>query len=121
MRIVIDCCLPNEWKEILDSSAHEAALRRDIGPSDPTDEAIMKWAAANDAIVLTQDRDFGELLATQGLTAPSIVQIRDESPTPEDLGSEVLAALQNYTAELGEGAIVTIQAGRARISLLPLS
>lgn len=82
---------------------------------------IMLWAAANDAIVLTQDRDFVEILAMNRLTAPSVIQIRDESPAPEDVGQQVLAVLAGYVAELEAGAIATIYAGRSRLSLLPLT
>lgn len=71
-------------------------------------------------MVLTQDLDFGSILATQGLTKPSVVQIRADSPAPEDVGVLVIHAIRSYAAELLAGAIVTVHTGYARIRVLPL-
>lgn len=59
------------------------------------------------------------LAATQG-EKPSVVQIRADDVSPDVIGPQVLAALQQMAAELQEGALVTIDTNRTRIRVLPL-
>lgn len=121
MRIVIDCCLTKDWKPVLNAAGYECVHWSSIGQVTAPDFEIARWAALNDHVVLTQDLDYGAILATQGLDKPSVVQIRSESPLPEDVGDIVLQALKTYQAELISGAIATVHPGHARIRLLPLS
>lgn len=120
MRILIDCCLTTDWETFLKEAGFDALHWRKVGAADAADDQIVEWAANNDAIVLTQDLDFGSILATQGLTKPSVVQIRSDSPAPEDVGALVTQTIATYADELGAGAIVTVHTGYSKIRVLPL-
>jgi predicted nuclease of predicted toxin-antitoxin system len=76
MKLVIDMNLSPDWAPALRAIDIEAVHWTTIGPDGASDEAIMAWARANDAIVLTRDLDFGAMLTIQGLTAPSVIQLR---------------------------------------------
>jgi predicted nuclease of predicted toxin-antitoxin system len=80
----------------------------------------MQYARENDCVVLTHDLDFGDILAATGGTKPSVVQIRSGGMDVADLGALVTKALAHCAEELDAGALVTIDASRARIRLLPL-
>jgi predicted nuclease of predicted toxin-antitoxin system len=83
-------------------------------------EQIMAWAIGADAVVLTHDLDFGEILAFTRDTKPSVVQIRAEDVNPDKIGKHVVSALNRLRPELTAGAIVSVDPSRARLRLLPL-
>ena len=87
---------------------------------DAPDAEIMHHAATNDMIVLTQDLDFGAILATSLENKPSVVQIRADDTSPGRIGAVVIEALRKAETELAEDALVTIEPGRRRLTLLPL-
>ena len=71
-------------------------------------------------IVMTQDLDFGALLAASGNSGPSVVQIRAGDTSPESIGQEVLTALRQLSDELEKGALVTVDIERLRVRMLPI-
>jgi predicted nuclease of predicted toxin-antitoxin system len=64
--------------------------------------------------------DFGAMLALTHATGPSVLQVRGQSILPEDLGSVVVAALRQHDAALAAGALVVVDARKARVRMLPL-
>ena len=80
----------------------------------------MEWAAESDAIVLTQDLDFGELLAANALRGPSGVIISGNSVSPQAISATVLLAIKIFSDELARGALLRVEPGRARVRLLPI-
>jgi predicted nuclease of predicted toxin-antitoxin system len=80
----------------------------------------MEFARSNDMIVVTHDLDFGHMLAASHGKRPSVVQIRAEDVRPASIGFQVIAALTQMAADLESGALMTFDAGRARIRFLPL-
>jgi predicted nuclease of predicted toxin-antitoxin system len=80
----------------------------------------MNWALANDHIVFTHDLDFGAILAATQANAPSVIQVRTQDVMPSHLETVIVAAMQQYEAELDAGALVIVNEGRLRVRLLPL-
>jgi predicted nuclease of predicted toxin-antitoxin system len=80
----------------------------------------MQWAAEHRCIVLTCDLDFGALLAATQRREPSVVQIRSDRLAPGAIGSTVLAAIRHCAVDLQSGALLSIEAGRGRLRVLPL-
>lgn len=83
----------------------------------PRDHAI---CACHQSVVLTHDLDFGDILAATGGAKPSVVQIRASGLGVERIGQQVIAALALCAEELDAGALVTVDATRTRVRLLPL-
>lgn len=54
---------------------HEAEHVTDIGPGDTTDRALWNYALANNAVIVTKDEDFANMIARGG-EAPSVVWVR---------------------------------------------
>ena len=73
----------------------------------------MTYAAANEFVVLTNDLDFGSILAVTHGHKPSVVQIRAMDVSPDVIGRQVTIAPCQMAAELVEGALITIDPDRA--------
>ena len=71
--------------------------------------------------MLTNDLDFGSILAAAGSSGPSVIQIRAADLRPSSLGEVVLLAIERVGDELARGALVTVEPGRTRLRVLPLS
>ena len=80
----------------------------------------MNYAAERDYIVVTHDLDFSAMLAATQRTKPSVVQIRSDNLSPTVVGDSLIAALRQMASELAAGALLTVDPGRTRLSLLPL-
>jgi len=93
----------------------------DVGRTDAPDSEIMAYAAEHDYVVVTHDLDFGAILATTHGTKPSVVQVRADNLSFAAIGEPVLAALRQMASELAAGALLTVDPGRTRLNLLPLS
>lgn len=63
-----------------------------------------------------------EYLASLGgiFDRPAPRGCRADQLTPEAIGVQVLTALRQFTHELAQGVLLTVEPGRARASLLPL-
>ncbi|MGZ6869656.1 MAG: DUF5615 family PIN-like protein [Frankiaceae bacterium] len=121
MRFLIDMNLSPKWVEFLTNADHEATHWVDIGAPDAPDQEVLAYASSRSLVILTQDLDFGTLLAVGGLSTPSVIQFRAQAVLPNDIGSQLLAALAAADPYLIEGALVTVESGTQRITVLPLS
>ncbi len=70
--------------------------------------------------MLTHDLDFSAILAATHGDKPSVVQIRSEDVSPDVIGGLVIDALRQMSAELDEGALLTVDPNRTRLRVLPL-
>jgi predicted nuclease of predicted toxin-antitoxin system len=120
MKILVDMNLSPDWVNFLGVAGHEAIHWSKIGSRSATDTELMAWAAENGYVVLTADLDFGAILAATKGTGPSVVQVRNDILTPGAIGGIVISALRQARQELIEGALISIDASRARLRVLPL-
>ncbi len=120
MRLLVDMNLSPRWINVLTHAGFEAAHWSAIGAMNAPDSEIMAYACANDCVVLTHDLDFGAILAATHGDKPSVVQIRAEDVSPDVIGKQVIIALGQMSAELEEGALLTVDPNRTRLRLLPL-
>jgi predicted nuclease of predicted toxin-antitoxin system len=71
--------------------------------------------------VVTADLDFSAILAALQTGKPSVIQIRSGLLTPEAIGPKVVETLRALAGDLSSGALVSINAERARLRVLPLT
>lgn len=71
-------------------------------------------------VILTSDLDFGTILAVTHGEKPSVVQLRSDNLSHENIGKQVIDALRQLTVELEGGALVTVDTERTRLRILPL-
>ena len=120
MKVVIDMNLSPRWVKMLTDAGFEARHWSNCGSPDAPDSEIMAFAAADNYVVLTHDLDFGAILASTQGKKPSVIQIRADDVSPENLGALVTAAFRQASSELEIGALLSIDAKRTRMSILPL-
>ena len=84
------------------------------------DRKIIVHAREEGWVILTQDLDFGTILAVSNGERPSVVQIRSEDVSPEAAAQVVASTIRQLSAELEEGALVTLDPRQTRVRYLPL-
>ncbi|MCX6590803.1 MAG: DUF5615 family PIN-like protein [Acidobacteria bacterium] len=121
MRFVIDMNLTPRWAGFLLAAGHEAWHWSQVGPATATDEHICAWARSMDAVVLTNDLDFPQILAHTRESGPSVILLRGEPLTPEVRGASLRLVIENRREMIEQGAIATITwDGQIRVRVLPL-
>jgi predicted nuclease of predicted toxin-antitoxin system len=120
VKFVVDMNLSPRLILLLCGKGFTAAHWTTIGQADAPDAVIMAHAREHGLIILTQDLDFGAILAVTRDVAPSVVQIRSGNTDPDQIGNLVVAALRQTEQDLRRGALLTIDIARSRLNLLPL-
>lgn len=120
MKLLVDMNLSPRWCGYLQSGGLEAKHWSELGAANTSDVEIMAYARAHGYVVLTHDLDFGAVLAATGGLGPSVVQLRARDISPDAIGMNVLTALRQSAVDLNLGALLTIEADRSRLRLLPL-
>ncbi len=121
MKLLLDMNLSPSWVQFLANAKIEAVHWSTIGVHSATDAEIFQHAASHGLIIVTNDLDFGSILAHTHQTGPSVVQVRTQDPTPNAVGTLVLQALTQFQMELKAGAILTILLKGPKVRLLPLA
>lgn len=80
----------------------------------------MQTAQDRGAVVLTNDLDFGAMLASSGAEGPSVIQIRAADLRPQALAPILVETIQPQSSELTSGVLVTLESARKRVRLLAL-
>lgn len=116
MRLLIDSCVWKPAGEALAADGHDVAFIADLA-SDPGDDAIMARAIDEQRVLITQDKDFGELAVRGALSHFGILRLVGFSSRRQ--AGVCRLALAHYESELAQGAIVTVELGRVRVRLEP--
>lgn len=114
MKLLFDSCM---------SLAVADELRREgvdviwVGdwPEDPGDPAILRRAHAEGRVLITLDKDFGELAVVHQYPHAGIVRLVDVPP--EDTAFTCRRVASFYARELAGGAIITVESKRTRVRL----
>lgn len=102
---------------MLAQRGHDVLWMRDASPG-AADDGVLALAGSGQRILLTFDKDFGELAFRRGLPAISgVVLVRIESPSPSQLAERVAAALESRKDWTGRFSV--IEPDRVRMRQLP--
>jgi predicted nuclease of predicted toxin-antitoxin system len=112
MKVLLDSCVWGGALAEIESSGHDTAW---VGTwdTDPGDEEILAKAFTEKRIVVTLDKDFGELAIVFEKPHSGIVRLVDIPARQQ--GVYCLTILDRYGDELKAGAIVTAERERIRI------
>ena len=112
MNVLLDTCVYGGIVGNLRSERHDVVWVGDWS-EDPGDEDILDHAYREGRILVTLDKDFGELAIVHNKPHHGILRLVDLSSKQQ---AEVcIQVLERYGQELQNGAIVTAEAGRVRI------
>jgi predicted nuclease of predicted toxin-antitoxin system len=112
VRLLLDSCVWGGVRKDLEFAGHDVSAAPDWG-ADPGDEAILERAHLERRILITLDKDFGELAIIQGKPHSGIIRLVDISAKRQAAVSLHVLAMHGH--ELEKGAIVTAEPGRLRI------
>ena len=116
MRFLIDGCIGRSLTEWLRNAGHDALEAEDLRP-DPGDESLLRTAEAQNRIVITIDKDFGELIYRDRQPHAGLIRLPDVSPFQRiELVDEIIS---RYHQDLENRAIVTVRGESIRISHPP--
>jgi predicted nuclease of predicted toxin-antitoxin system len=113
MNLVADESVDRPVVERLRLDGHDVVYVAELAPS-ITDEAVLEQANARSALLLTADKDFGELVFRQGLVHAGVVLVRLVGLTVAGKAETVARVFQDRAGEL-EGAFSVISPGMVRI------
>ncbi len=102
----------------LKSFGYDIQRVTDYLPANSTDEEIINLSIERDAVIVTQDLDFSNLIILHGLKKPSIISIRLEKPIPEKVTKILNELFPKIINELLEGCIVSVTEKQFRIKKL---
>ncbi len=112
MKVLLDSCVwPGALARIA-AAGHEVEWVGAWG-ADPGDEKILAHAFARGQVVVTLDKDFGELAVAFGRAQAGIVRVVDVRHSEQ--AALCVGLLERHGADLARGAIVTAEPGRVRI------
>jgi len=122
VRLLVDANLSPKVAAQLTGAGFEAVHVADVGLLTAPDDAILRYAAANEFVIVSADTDFGELLAaSRGAVSPSVILLRSaDHLTPNQQAALLAANLPAVADDLDAGALVSIARGRLRVRALPV-
>ena len=121
MKLLVDQNLAQRVAAGLRDAGHDAVHVAERGLARAEDFEILQLASAEGRVIVSEDTDFGALLARSGATAPSLVLLRGSEPvTPDGQVALLVANLPSLERDLAEGVIVVFSRGRIRIRPLPI-
>lgn len=112
MKVLLDACVWGGAKTQLQTSGHDVIWVGDWA-EDPGDDEILARAHIEGRVLVTLDKDFGELAVVRGLPHSGIIRMVGIPARRQ--GQTCLQMLERYGTELGRGALVTVDSSRVRI------
>jgi predicted nuclease of predicted toxin-antitoxin system len=113
VKLLLDVCVSSRsLTESLVAAGHDVISALAIDPQ-ATDDLLLQHALRNDLVLVTEDKDFGELVFVQDHAHGSIVRLVELTVAEQVKGLDELLA--QYANELSGRTIVTITRGRIRI------
>lgn len=112
MKVLLDSCLSGLLKQALEAGGH-AVEWAGSWPKDPGDEEILLHAYNNKQILITLDKDFGELAVVYDRSHCGIVRLVNMSIQTQI--TTCRHVLEYHHQDLRQGAIITAERGRLRI------
>ena len=97
---------------MLIESGHDVLLASDVDPR-AADEFLLSLATRERRIIITEDKDFGELVFMQGLPHPCIIRFV-EVPPKEKVAS-LRDLIDNHSDAMLQGAFIVVTQNRVRI------
>ncbi len=119
MRILANENFPREAVNALRARGHDVFCVRTDAPGSP-DSRVVDMAASEGRLLITFDKDFGELAFRRGLFSPAgIILFRIKAPSPAQVAQVAVAVLESRTDWAGYFSV--IEERQIRMTPLPPS
>ena len=115
MKFLIDVCAGSrDMRETLAELGHDVIFAVDIDPK-ASDETLLALSAEQGRILVTEDKDFGDLVFVFGLPHAGIIRFAELDSSEEASAMEYL--INNHAIEMQSGAMIVVTPNRIRIRL----
>ena len=112
MKVLLDACVWGGAREPLVKAGHDVVWAGDW-TTDPGDEEILEQARRNGRVLVTLDKDFGELAVIHGRAHTGILRL--VGIAAQQQAAVCLQILASHGTELAAGGLLTAEPGRLRI------
>ncbi len=112
MKFLVDSCLSKFSVEALRSKNYDTIWIAEEA-KDPGDTAILQRAYNEERILLTADKDFGELVFIYQLPHPTIIRLVNIRAKKQ--GEKILQIIEKYEQEFHHNPLITVDQFRVRI------
>ena len=112
MKLLLDTCVWGGARRQLEAASHEVVWAGDW-PEDPGDEEILARARRESRILVTLDKDFGELAIVHAIAHCGILRLVHIAARQQS--AVCLQVLSLHGIDLEAGAIITAEPGRLRV------
>ncbi len=112
MKFLIDSCLSKFAVEALRNKNYDTIWIAEE-KKDPGDDIILKRAFEEDKILITADKDFGELVFVFRQPHPSIIRL--VNIRAKEQGKMILQVVEKYKHQFVHNPLITIDKTRIRI------
>ncbi|MBI3051826.1 DUF5615 family PIN-like protein [Candidatus Woesearchaeota archaeon] len=109
MAFLVDEDLGKRFSDVLNSHGYESLFAGDVMRSAP-DDKILAFAEKENHIILTGDKDFGELIFRLEKPSKGVILFRTLTTDPEEL----FRLSKNMLAR-AQGRFIVVEEGRVRI------
>lgn len=113
MRWLLDECVDADLVTLLRESGHDVVYIADVAPR-TKDSEVMNRADREDRLLLTEDKDFGDLVFRHSLPVPGLVLVRMDPSRRARKGPRLLAAIDRFGDTLF-GRYTVIEDARFRL------
>lgn len=113
MKFLLDVCVASRpLHTALLELGHDVLSARD-GFLHASDEALLALAYEEERVLITEDKDFGELVFLRGQPHPAIVRLVEMTPLERVAAMRIL--IEHHGSAMREGAIIVVTGTRVRI------
>ncbi|MFP4504142.1 MAG: DUF5615 family PIN-like protein [Cyclobacteriaceae bacterium] len=105
MKVMLDSCVWGGAGKVLQTAGYDVIWIGDF-LKDPGDEAIITLAFEQDRVLITLDKDSGELAVVKGMPHHGIVRLVDHAGREQ--GPVCVQVLHKYRDDLVKGALITV-------------
>ena len=120
MKFLLDMNLSPRWSGVLQAHGYECIHWSSVGDARADDARTLAWASAHEHVLITNDLDFGAILAAAGSAGPSVIFLRCQDIMPSTLERTLVRVVEQHGEALRTGALIALDEARARVRVLPL-
>jgi predicted nuclease of predicted toxin-antitoxin system len=117
LRFFVDQCVPRPVAEALRGAGHEAEILREHMPPTAPDEDVIAYAQTIDAILVTLNGDFADIINYPPAQFGGIIvlQVKNHPETLPTIMMRLLTYLSAHEREHFAGKLFLVEAHRIRI------
>ena len=118
MRFLVDQDVYRDTIRFLRQLGHDLVLAADLGMSRSPDEHLLETALEQKRILITRDKDFGNLVFVQRRRV-GVICLRIRASDRDRVHEELVRALSLYTEDALRASFMTVTAHGHRLRKLP--